>query len=57
VFVLGFSLIFTALGASASFFGEFVIPNRLHLGMGCAFACQKTLGALVIFQILTHSLS
>jgi cytochrome c biogenesis protein CcdA len=50
VFVLGFSLIFTALGASASFFGEFVIPNRLHLGMGCAFACQKTLGALIIFK-------
>jgi cytochrome c-type biogenesis protein len=28
VFILGFSLIFTALGASASFFGAFVLGNR-----------------------------
>lgn len=28
VFILGFSVIFTALGASASFFGAFVLGNR-----------------------------
>jgi cytochrome c-type biogenesis protein len=31
VFILGFSVIFTALGASASFIGTFVIGNRLLL--------------------------
>lgn len=31
VFILGFSVIFTALGASASFIGAFVIDNRLLL--------------------------
>src|SRR2546425_223375 len=30
-FVLGFSVIFTGLGASASFFGVFVLSNRLLL--------------------------
>ena len=30
-FVLGFSVIFTGLGASASFFGAFVLDNRLLL--------------------------
>jgi cytochrome c-type biogenesis protein len=32
VFILGFSVIFTALGASASFAGAFVLGNRLLLG-------------------------
>ena len=31
VFILGFSVIFTALGASASFFGAFVLGNRQFL--------------------------
>lgn len=31
MFVLGFSVIFTGLGASASFFGAFVLGNRLLL--------------------------
>ncbi len=32
IFVLGFSTIFTALGASATYLGSFVLDNRLWLG-------------------------
>src|SRR5207247_6479446 len=31
VFILGFSVIFTSLGASASFLGAYVLVNRQHL--------------------------
>src|SRR2546427_13277193 len=31
VFILGFSVVFTSLGASASFIGAFVISNRVLL--------------------------
>src|ERR1700730_16023072 len=42
VFILGFSVIFTALGASASFFGAFVLGNRQLL---------SRLGGLIIILL------
>src|SRR5579875_2852251 len=55
-FVFGFSVVFTALGASASLVGAFVLRNREILsrlvGMACAFAWTPCIGP-VLAAILT----
>ncbi len=52
VFVLGFALIFVALGASATYVGGFVLSNRLWLGrLGGAIIVLLGLSVLGILKI------
>ena len=56
IFVLGFSIIFTGLGASASIFGAFVLGNRLLLTrIGGVIVILLGLSMLGVIQIPTLS--
>lgn len=50
LFVLGFGVIFTALGASASLLGGFILSNRLLLSR-VGGALVMTLGLAVLFKV------